>query len=256
MISIEFNFNQRITIIHANLSDPFQTSFAQFFQKTSIQPNSVYFIIDNVQIKPEEIVESYMNHFNKDDGKLKVLVYIIDKDNKNQMIVQSKDIICSECKEPCRIEIDEYHIKLFGCPNGHIISGIKIDDFQNTQKINLSSIVCEQCKIENKGNSKNQEFFICLTCKLNLCKLCKTNHNSNHNIIKYDKKNYICPKHNATYVNYCNDCSINICLACEEEHKEHKTISLVNLEPDIEKTKSRLIEIKKKLKNSKNKYKQ
>ena len=84
-----------------------------------------------------------------------------------------------------------------------------------------------------------------MTCKKDLCILCKTNHDSNHNIIKYDQKNYICPKHNDTYIKYCEDCSINMCFSCETEHNEHKIVSFEDFRPDIEKTKKRLIKIKK-----------
>ena len=115
MVSIEFNFNQTITIIKANLSDTFEMSFNEFYQKTSIQPNSVYFTNDTIQLKPEESIESYMNLLNKHDNILKVFVYPINEDNKNNVFVQSKDIICPQCKDQCKFEIDEYHIKLFGC---------------------------------------------------------------------------------------------------------------------------------------------
>ena len=137
MVTIELNFNQTITIIKANLSDPFQIPINEFYKKTSIQPNSVYFTIGTIQIKPLETIKSYLNLFNTYNSILKVSVYSINENNKNQLIVQSKDIICPECKESCRIQIDEYHIKLFGCHNGHITKGIKLDDFQKTQEILL-----------------------------------------------------------------------------------------------------------------------
>ena len=187
MVSIEFNFNQTITIIKANLSDTFEMSFNEFYQKTSIQPNSVYFTNDTIQLKPEETIESYKNLLNKHNSILKVFVHPINEDNKNNVFVQSKDIICPQCKDQCKFEIDEYHIKLFGCPAGHITRGIKLDDFPKTQEINPLSIICSKCKINNIGNnSTNDEFYYCLTCKLNLCQLCKTIHDPNHNILCYD----------------------------------------------------------------------
>ena len=51
--------------------------------------------------------------------------------------------------------------------------------------------MCDICKIKNKGNCPNYEFYKCLTCNINICPLCKPNHNSNHNIIKYAQINYI-----------------------------------------------------------------
>ena len=62
---------------------------------------------------------------------MKVIVYNKYKEDKNDVIIQSKDIICPICKNPARIKIDD-HIKIFDCCNKHNIEGIKIDDFLNT----------------------------------------------------------------------------------------------------------------------------
>ena len=246
MITIEFNYNQIITTLQANLSDPFQISLNQFSQKTSIPLKSVNFLANGETIKPENKVESYMSNLSKQNGKINLLVVdaLTSNKNKNQVNIQSNDIICPECKEPCRFKIEDYHVKLFKCINGHTTDRIRIDDFNKSQEINISSIICGQCKIKNKGDTTNYEFYKCLTCKIDLCLLCKSNHDTNHNIIKYDQKNYICPKHNDYYIKYCEDCSINICFACEKDHDIHKTISLIELSPDIEKAKIRLNEIK------------
>ena len=247
MVTIEFDFNEKITIIQANLSDPFRVPLNQFFQKTSIQPNSVNFFANGLTIIPEDTVEIYMSYLDKQEQKISVLVDPIYISNQNEVRIQSNDIICPECKEPCQIKIEDYHFKLFKCINGHVTNGIRIDDFNKTQKINISEIVCGQCKINNKGNTTNHEFYKCLTCKIDLCPFCKSNHDSKHNIIKYDQRHYICPKHNDAYINYCEECSMNICSNCEIEHNKHKTISIADFRPDIEESKKRLIEIKKEI---------
>ena len=83
-----------------------------------------------------------------------------------------------------------------------------------------------------------------LSCKQNICLLCKPKHDSNHNIIKYDQKNYICPKHNDFFIKYCEDCNINMCFSCGNDHSQHKAINLMDIIPDIEQSKKRLKEIK------------
>ena len=159
MVTIEFSYNQNITIIQAKFTDLFQDVLDKFYQKTTIPPNSVYFLVNGQTIKLERTVESYMNDINKTDCKIIVFVDNIFKEEE-KVIKESKNIICSECKEPCTIKIDDYYIKLYECKNGHIINGIKIDDFMKTQEINISSIICEKCKIKNKGNSN--EFYYCI----------------------------------------------------------------------------------------------
>ena len=144
------------------------------------------------------------------------------------------------------------------CKNGHNISDIKINEFENTQIIDISKIVCDECKEKNKGEAKNNEFYKCITCNINLCTLCKTKHDNNHKIIDHNNINYICNIHNETFTRYCNDCKINICMVCEKEHKGHKGVSLGEiissdnnylneLKESIDKLKIELKEIIKKL---------
>ena len=248
MISIEFELEQIITVIQATMSDPFKIPINQFFQKTSVQPYSVCFLANGCQIIPERTVESYMSNLNRQYGKMRVFVDPLYFRSKKLVITQSKDVICPECKEPCQIRFENYHINLFGCNKGHIINGIKIDDFAKTQEINISSIICDECKTKNKGNSINQEFFRCLTCQKNLCILCKSSHDPNHKIIKNDQINYICQKHNDTYIKYCKECATNICYSCESEHFNHKTIFLADIRPNIEETKKEVDDLNKQFK--------
>ena len=67
-----------------------------------------------------------------------------------------------------------------------------MDQYEEGQKIDLSKIVCDICKINNKGNTHNNIFYICNTCNKNMCPICKSSHDNNHSIINYDDKNYIC----------------------------------------------------------------
>ena len=223
MINIEFNLNQRITLIQAKQDDPFSISINSFLKKSNLNTTSVYFLANSRQINPIESVKTYMNSVNEKDKKIQVLVNIIEDDNKDKenVIIKSNDIICPKCKEPCRIEFEDYKIILFDCINGHETKDISIKDFADTQKVNLSKIMCDKCKIKNKGNCPKNDFYKCLTCNQNLCLVCRPNHNSDHNVIRYIQKNYICQKHYEPLIKYCKQCKTNICFSCVE-HKNHK----------------------------------
>ena len=169
---------------------------------------------------------------NKENNIIKIIVNQIDKEKDESVYVKSKDIICPTCNESCRIKIENYKIKLYDCINNHI-NIINIKDFQNRQKINISNIICEQCNIKNKGNTYNNEFYKCLTCNKNICLLCKNKHESNHNLINYDQKNYICQKHNGFFNKYCSQCKCNLCFLCDEEHIDHETILFNNIIPKV-----------------------
>ena len=114
MIEIEFNNNQLITNIQAKVDDSFKDVINKFIQKSLLEPDSVNFIVNGKIVNPNESVESHMSNLDKENKNMKILVSMIEKDdpNKKQVIIKSKDIICPQCKEPCRITTDNYKIKL------------------------------------------------------------------------------------------------------------------------------------------------
>ena len=256
MIQIEFNYNQQFTNIQAQLNEKFRNVINSFIQKSLLNPDSIYYIANGNIINPEQTVENQMNEMDKQNQKLKVLVNLIQQDNTNmQVIIKSKDIICSLCHEPSRVKTKNFKLSLSGCVNKHKIKNIKIKDFPNTQKINISNIKCEKCRNKNKGNSTNYEFYRCLTCNQNLCVLCRSNHILNHKIINYDQKNYICQKHNEPFIKYCKGCKKNICYSCDEEHEGHNTIFLGDIRPNIEEIKNNLLQIKREIDSFNNEIK-
>ena len=99
--------------------------------------------------------------------------------------------------------------------------------------INISDIKCEICKLKNKANCPNNEFYKCLICNNNLCLLCKSIHQPNHCIINYEEKNYKCNKHNDSFIKYCLKCNKNLCYICDDDHEEHNKISLSDIKPNI-----------------------
>ena len=109
------------------------------------------------------------------------------------------------------MKIKDYKIELYDCKNNHKIDNILLEEYENTQKIDISKIKCNICK-DNKSESYNNIFYICNSCKINICPLCKSKHDKNHNIINYDQKEYICEIHNENYVKYCDTCKNNICM--------------------------------------------
>ena len=228
MVEVEFNYQQNTLIIQSNLNELFEEIIQRYINKTNLDINDIYFISNGLNINKKDKLENIMSESDKLNKKIIILVYSIN--NKiNTNIKKSNDIICPECKEICRYEISNYRIKLYDCKNGHTKENIKLDEFENTQCLDISQIKCDICKEKNKSNTFNNEFYICYDCKINLCPLCKSIHDQTHSIINYDNKNYICNKHNEAFIEYCEDCKIDICLSCSDEHKNHKIISYKKL---------------------------
>ena len=159
-------------------------------------------------------------------------IIIVDCNNQNNdsqdIIIKSNVIICPQCKEYASLSIDNYHLTISNCKNGHI-KNINIEDFAENQKINISQIICEQCKNKNMGNAEGHLFFRCIDCKKNLCIICKSRHNPNHNIFNYYNKYYTCEEHGESFISYCFDCKCNLCFLCEDKHKNHQIQTFRNL---------------------------
>ena len=242
MIEIEFSYNQQIVVIKANLDEPFKDVINKYLQKSFLNPNNTFFIANGRQINPEDKVENQINKLNKENKKVKILVQLIERTTILDEYSKSKDAICPQCCKPCRIKYENYHICLFECMNNHI-TYLKIKDFFDSQKINISNIKCEICKIKTKANCPNNEFYKCLSC----CLLCKSIHQTNHNIINYDKLNYICNKHNDSFIKYCSQCKKNICYICEDDHEKHNQISFSEIKPNINDSNNNLKVMKKEI---------
>ena len=67
-----------------------------------------------------------------------------DKDNElEKEYIKSNDIICSECKETCLINIKDYKFNLFGCKNNHNIKNISLENFEECQEIQKIKKICQ-----------------------------------------------------------------------------------------------------------------
>ena len=222
-------------------------------ERLYLKMQTIKYIINklhNEKIIDKEITEDQIPV----NGNNKKIILINDKDIipiDNRIIKYSNEVICPICKELCLIDIKDYKILLYNCPNGHK-TNISTNEFYKTQKIILSDIICNICKERNKGNiEKNNKFYKCLNCELNLCHICKTKHNSEHNIINFDKINYICKEHLQLYFGYCLNCNKNLCINCENEHDKHNIISYGKILKD----KNEILENNNILKRDINKFK-
>ena len=80
-----------------------------------------------------------------------------------------------------------------------------------------------------------------------MCPLCNTQHNKNHKVIDYDKKNFICNIHREKYNSYCKRCEMNLCFFCENNHKNHGKIYFGEIVPNKNNIEDELKEFRKKI---------
>ena len=243
MAEVIFNYEGIDTTIQCNIDDKMKDIIDKFLLKIGKKDENIFYLYNGTKINKELTFNEQANDLDKNRKKMNIIITKTEDDipEKNEII--SKDIICPECKENTIIEIKNFKMNFHGCKNNHIINDILLNKYEETQKIDISKIICDICNKNNKGNTHNNEFYICNTCNKNICPLCKSYHDKNHNIINYDDKNYICNKHNDPFIKYCKTCNENICIICENKHKDHNILDFKDIlidKDDILKTQENL----------------
>ena len=226
MAEIIFIYGGKETIIQCNINDKMKEIIKKYISK--IDKNNLLFLYNGQRINEElEFIEQ-ANELDKKRNKMNILVIEENKDIIKENKIISKEFICPECNENILININNYKIN-YECKNGHKRDNILMNEYENIEKIDICKIICNKCKEKNKENTYNNEFYYCCSCKINICPLCKSIHDKNHNIINYDDKRYICKKHNDSFIKYCIKCKENMCILCINEHNNHEIINLENI---------------------------
>ena len=225
MALVEFAYNGDKTLVQCKIDETMEEIIKSFLSKTEIKYENVYFLYDGKMLTEENLsFNEIANELDKNRKQMNIVVNDKDVSPCDSFLKKSEYIICPECKELILISIKNHKICLSECKNGHKFEDIPFKDFEQTQYIDESKIKCDKCK-RNKNEVYQNLLYICLTCKINLCPLCKSVHDKSHFIIDYEQKDFICHSHLDNYTFCCSDCKKDICALCEIEHKDHKIIT-------------------------------
>ena len=239
-MNIIFIYKGEKAKIQCNPQEKMKDIFKKYESKIGVDITNLFFIYNGNKINEELKFEEIINSSDIKENTINILVFEKNEQIKKENIIKSKEVLCPTCKDNALINIKKYKIS-FNCKNGHKIKNKLLNE--NMLDLDVSKIVCNNCKDNNKGNAFNNIFYRCITCKKNICPLCKAVHDKEHKIINYDNKNCICEKHYMNYIKYCKGCKLNICMKCVKEHINHDIIDfgfiLVN-EEDIVKDKNKL----------------
>ena len=232
MATVIFEFNGAKSYIQCNVQDTMGQIYQKFGIKVEKDISKLLFIHNGKEIKNKDSTfQQEANELDRESNLMNVIVYEKNEPNEEIKIIKSKEIICPVCNENILINFNDYKINLINCKKGHNKTNISFGDFQNTQNINISKIICDICKDNNKGRTHQNLFYRCNSCLKNICPLCRVKHDKEHKIIDYSLKDYKCTKDNLDYTNYCNQCNENFCIKCAKDHNNHNFISLQELFP-------------------------
>ena len=90
MVEIEFDNNQVITMIQANVEDLFKDVINKYLAKSLISPENVSFFANGSIINPNLSVEKQMNNLDKDNKAMKVIVFVMKEDEIKPLLSQKK----------------------------------------------------------------------------------------------------------------------------------------------------------------------
>ena len=248
-VEVVFNYKGVEHVIQCNENDNIKDIFNKFITTCSIsQPNKFICTYNESKLNLDSGLSfsEIANDTDKSEKKINILVVSSENADSNDSFMVSKDIICPICKEFCQFTLNKYKITFFGCENDHMKENISLKEFEEGQKINFSKIICEKCNKNKKSNTDKNKFFYCFDCKINLCPLCKSEHEkTEHDIVDGELKNHQCFHKNKFFAKFCKTCKKNICIDCEIDHEKHETINFDNIKPENEELKIKLEEEKK-----------
>ena len=104
---------------------------------------------------------------NQEDRKRNRLSILVNKNDIDQL--DHIIITCPECNSEADLSWKDYKCKL-RCPNGHFFNNLSVNEYEKTQELELSKIVCNICKKTKFGDDFPENFKRCYKCKINICK--------------------------------------------------------------------------------------
>ena len=215
-IKITFSLNGENNEIEGYNQELMFNIYKRYVMMIGREIENFYFLYNGDLINPERKLKDICEK----NKKITILVCEFEIDDiQEEILKQSKDIICPICNEICLINFINYKINFNFCKNGHRFSNILFNEFNDLQKINESKIICNKCNEKNKNNTTDNKFYKCCNCNINLCPLCKLRHDKTHLIIDYDNKNYFCNEHGKRYILHCEQNNKDLCDSCEYPQK-------------------------------------
>ena len=245
MSQLEFIYKDNTIIIHVEPEETMEKSIDKFLSKCDESKDNLIFLYGGNKVKEESTFVEQANDIDKTRNKMSIIVVNYKEYERKINQKKSRNIICPECYQNIRIKIDEQKISLYECRKGHSQEYKSLEEFEKTQYIDESKIICDDCKKQNKSESYMNKFYICCNCKINLCPLCQNKHDKSHDFIDYDIKNFYCDIHYDLYNLYCTDCRKDICTMCEKEHSNHKLVTYGSFMPDLSIARNELENMKK-----------
>ena len=241
MNKVVFDCNNTKVVIQCNKDDKMKDIIAKYLSKSDKNKNNLTFLYNGQLLNEELSFNKCANSLDRQRNSINILVCGLQDLNDN--LVKSKYVICPKCYDSALLSIKDFKISITGCKSGHRTEDLDLNEFNEAQNIDESTIKCDKCE-KAKNETQQKKLFTCNMCKQNLCSICKNSHDESHNnyVKDYDENQFICKQHFENYTNYCTNCKKDICTLCVNEHKDHNFITYDSIMVDFDKIKSKELE--------------
>ena len=146
MSSVEFIYLNAKTIIQCNPEEKMKNIIKKFLVKCDKMENEIFFLYNGVTLNEELTFNETANNLDKESNHMTIVVNEIENEKeKISTLKKSKFVICPECKENARLSIEDFKLKLYECRNGHEVDDMQLNEFEKTQYIDQSKIICDIC---------------------------------------------------------------------------------------------------------------
>ena len=158
MIEVEFIFQSKKYNNQHKKEDSMKDICQKFISKIG-KKEDYQFLYNGQSINFQLNFNQIANEIDKGRGKMAILVNPTKNEEDIKKEIKSEEIICPECGEICLINFHDYNITFSDCKNNHKVGSMFFNEFDNTQKIDESKIVCNNCKKTNKNESYQHKFY-------------------------------------------------------------------------------------------------
>ena len=131
MATVEFTHNGIKTDIQCQENDKMEDIINNFCIKSEIKKDGLYFIYGGNLVNESNSFIKLANSLDIERKKISILVYENEPIPEENYLKKSKYIICPECNENIRINVKNFRIELFDCPNGHSKENLSIGIWMN-----------------------------------------------------------------------------------------------------------------------------
>ncbi len=140
MASAIFSYNGIETTISCRKEETMEEICQKFTLKIGKNKENLFFLYNGKNLNNKNTFQEQINNIDKNNNIIKILVNDImeNKNNINDNIINSKEIICPKCNDISLIYIKDYKIDLKDRKNNHDINNILFHNFEGTQKTDLS----------------------------------------------------------------------------------------------------------------------